>query len=450
MKKAITIAGSDSSAGAGIQADLKTFSALGIYAATVITTLTAQNTKTISDILVVPSKFFKNQLETTLDDIRPDVIKIGVLYDNRIIDIVKKVLENFEGPVILDPVLYSGTGVKLLEENSFVSFKRNIIPLSTVITPNLKEAELLSQINIISYRDITKVAEKIKDLGAENVIIKGGHDKNKGKEIADYFYGRSKDDILKILNPRLPLDETHGTGCNFSSALTSYMAMGFGPKDAFTLANSYVYKALKNAIKVGDGVLVANPFHQVFSNSEKYETMIDLQNSVEQLEQFKNFSKLIPETKTNFVFSIPNPSDLFDVAGIVGRITNYQNHIRAPNVIRFGASSHVANALLTAKRFNPKFRAAINIRYTIDIIRICKNLFECAFYDRQLEPTSKKKIEGASIKWGINEAFRANPNADVVYHHGDVGKEPMILIFAETPLKILEKILSIMKNFNNI
>lgn len=450
MKKALTIAGSDSSAGAGIQADLKTFSALGIYAATVITTLTAQNTKTISDILVVPSKFFKNQLETTLDDIRPDVIKIGVLYDNSIIDIVKKELENFEGPIVLDPVLYSGTGVKLLDDNSFVSFKQNIIPLSTVITPNLKEAELLSQINIISYGDVTKVAEKIKDLGAENVIIKGGHDKNKVKEIADYFYGSSKDDILKILNPRLPLDETHGTGCNFSSALTSYMAMGFGPKDAFTLANSYVYKALKNAIKVGDGVLVANPFHKVFSNSEKYETMIDLQNSVEQLEQFKNFSKLIPETKTNFVFSIPNPSDLFDVAGVVGRITNYQNHIRAPNVIRFGASSHVANALLTAKRFNPKFRAAINIRYTIDIIRICKNLFDCAFYDRQLEPASKKKIEGASIKWGIDEAFRANPNADVVFHHGDLGKEPMILIFAETPLKILEKILSIMKNFNNI
>jgi len=116
LKKALVIAGSDSSAGAGIQADLKTFSALGVYATTVITTLTAQNTKTVSDIFVVPPKFFKNQLETTVEDIKPDVIKIGVLYDKSIINIVKSKLENFDGPIIVDPILYSGTGVKLLDD----------------------------------------------------------------------------------------------------------------------------------------------------------------------------------------------------------------------------------------------------------------------------------------------------------------------------------------------
>ena len=450
MKKALTIAGSDSSAGAGIQADLKTFSALGIYATTVITTLTAQNTKTVSDIFVVPAKFFKNQLETTVEDIKPDVIKIGVLYDNSIINVVKKELANFEGPIVLDPVFFSGTGVRLLDDRSFVSFKRDIIPLATMITPNIKEAELLSQIRINSSTDFPKVAEHIRNLGVENVIIKGGHSKNNDKEISDYFYGSSGDQIHKISNPRLPIGVTHGTGCNFSSALASYIAMEYNPKDAFILANSYVHRALKNAIQVGGGVLVANPLYRVFSNSERYETMVALQNSVDQLEKFEDFSLLIPETKTNFVFSISNPYDLLDVAGVVGRITNYQNHVRSPNVVRFGASNHVANALLAAKRFNPAFRAAINIRYTRSILQICKDLFDSACYDRKLEPPDNKEKEGASIKWGICEAFKTNPSAEVVYHSGDLGKEPMILIFAETPLKILTKILAILKIYSGI
>lgn len=180
MKKALTIAGSDSSAGAGIQADLKTFSALGIYAATVITTLTAQNTKTVSDIFVVPSKFFKNQLKTTLEDVKPDVIKIGVLYDNSIIKIVRDELVNYEKPIVVDPVLYSGTGTKLLDVSAYESFKRDIIPLSSVITPNIKEAELLSETKLKSVKDLSRAARSIENLGAKIVIIKGGHSKKKG------------------------------------------------------------------------------------------------------------------------------------------------------------------------------------------------------------------------------------------------------------------------------
>ena len=154
----MTIAGSDSSAGAGIQADLKTFSAMGVYGTTIITTLTAQNTRTISDILVVPSKFFRNQLVTTLEDIKPDVIKIGVLYSKSIISIVKNILKNFKNPIVVDPVLHSGTGIKLLDDDSFEQFKREIIPLSYVITPNLKEAEFLSKIRISNWHDMTRAA----------------------------------------------------------------------------------------------------------------------------------------------------------------------------------------------------------------------------------------------------------------------------------------------------
>lgn len=124
MKKALTIAGSDSSGGAGIQADIKTFSALGVYGTTVITVLTSQNTKTVSDVFVTPPKFFKNQLLTTMEDIEPDVIKIGVLYDSSIIEIVHETLKPLRIPIVLDPVLYSGTGVELLHQTSYEDFKK--------------------------------------------------------------------------------------------------------------------------------------------------------------------------------------------------------------------------------------------------------------------------------------------------------------------------------------
>lgn len=154
QKKALSIAGSDSSGGAGIQADLKTFSALGLYGATVISTLTAQNTKTVTNIFVVPEAFFKDQLVSTLEDIQPDVIKIGVLFDKSIMNIVKKTLRKFKSPIIVDPVLVSGTGAKLMDDSSFSIFKDEIIPLASVLTPNRYEAQRLSGIKIRSKKEI--------------------------------------------------------------------------------------------------------------------------------------------------------------------------------------------------------------------------------------------------------------------------------------------------------
>jgi hydroxymethylpyrimidine kinase/phosphomethylpyrimidine kinase len=448
-KKALTIAGSDSSAGAGIQADLKTFSALGIYATTAITTLTAQNTKTVSDIFVVPKKFFKNQLETTIEDVKPDVIKVGVLYDNSIIKIVKDILVDFQKPKIIDPVLYSGTGVKLLDGNSYDSFKKNILPFADIITPNLKEAESLSNIHIESDRDLRRVASTIFDLGAKRVVIKGGHFKGNNKYISDYYYSKNSKKAYRITNKRLPIGETHGTGCNFSAAMASYIAMGHKPENAFILANTYVYHALKNATKVGDGVLVANPLYQVYNNSQKYQTLTELQKCVGYLERIDKFSLLIPETKTNFVYSVQDPTNSLEIAGVIGRMTNYGNRIRTPNIIGFGASNHVANALLIAKQFNPILRSAINIRYSANSIRICEDNFICSSYNRRLESEPNKKREGSSIKWGIKHALSKNPRAQVVYHDGDYGKEPMIILLAKTPRKILTMILTILKSCDN-
>lgn len=449
MKKVMTIAGSDSSAGAGIQADIKTFSALGVYGTTIITTLTAQNTKTISDILVVPPKFFKNQIVTTLEDIKPDVIKIGVLYSKSIINIVKSILKNYKTPIVLDPVLYSGTGIKLLDEQSFEQFKRGIIPLAHVITPNLKEAEFLSKVKISNRHDMTKAALEIFKLGASNIIIKGGHVTNKDTKVIDLLFTDKNLQPQQIVHERLKIGETHGTGCNFSAAVASFLAKGYNIGDSFKLSNSYVYEALKNSNQIGDGVLVSNPLDRMYDNSEKFKVLIELQDSVSILERMPNFFELIPETKTNFVYSIEKPKNFDDIAGVLGRVTNLGINIRAPNVIQFGTSLHVSNALLAAAKFNSLFRSAINIRNNPRIIKICKNNFKCSNYSRSKETEESKRVEGSSIQWGITEAFKQEPDAELVYHDGDYGKEPMVIMFGQNPKEVLEKISIILQNYVN-
>jgi hydroxymethylpyrimidine kinase / phosphomethylpyrimidine kinase / thiamine-phosphate diphosphorylase len=445
----MTIAGSDSSAGAGIQADLKTFSAMGVYGTTIITTLTAQNTRTISDILVVRSKFFRNQLVTTLEDIKPDVIKIGVLYSKSIISIVKNILKNFKNPIVVDPVLHSGTGIKLLDDDSFEQFKREIIPLSYVITPNLKEAESLSKIRISNWHDMTRAASEIFKLGASNIIIKGGHDPTQKTNVMDVLFRDKNIEPQKIVHERLKISETHGTGCNFSAAIASFLAKGYDISESFRLANSYVYETLKNSIKIGNGVFVSNPLYLMYDNSEKFKVLVELQNSVSILERMTNFFKLIPETKTNFVYSVEKPKNFDDIAGVLGRITNLGINIRTPNVIQFGTSLHVSNALLAATKFNSLLRSAINIRNNPGIIKICENNFRCSSYSRSKEPGEIKNTEGSSIKWGIDEAFKQEPDAELVYHEGDFGKEPMVIMFGRDPKEVLEKIRIILQDYAN-
>lgn len=446
QKKAMSIAGSDSSGGAGIQADLKTYSALGVYGSTVISTLTAQNTKTVSSVFVVPLEFFEEQLLTTMSDVRPDAIKIGVLFDKSLMIIVNKHLRKFKAPIVVDPVLISGTGARLMNPESFATFKDQIVSIASIITPNRYEAEQLSGMKIRSKVDLKVASQKICDLGAKIVIIKGGHFSLNKKNIIDHYYDNDKKEIFQICNTRKEIGETHGTGCNFSSAITSYIAKGIGPKGSFIMANSYVQDALKYASKVGDGVLVSNPLKYVFDMAEKYTVLTELQKSVDQLNDIPNFVRLIPETKTNFVYSTSDPTSLDDIAGVSGRISGDNNHIHYPNVVKFGVSQHVSRALLTAQRINRKYRSALNIRNTSKTRNVCNKMFECSEYDRKHEPDNIKKKEGYSMGWGINEAFNSKPNSEVVYHSGDLGKEPMILIFGQSPDEVLKKVSLILKH----
>ncbi|HEY6756197.1 MAG TPA: bifunctional hydroxymethylpyrimidine kinase/phosphomethylpyrimidine kinase [Nitrososphaera sp.] len=443
MKIALSIAGSDSGAGAGIQADLKMFSALDVYGCTAITAITAQNTKQVAEIFEIAPSMVEQQIRSVLIDMKPNAIKIGMVYSSPIIDAVFRSLKNTSKiPIVLDPILAAGTGANLLRAEAFKSFVSQLIPSSTLITPNRMEAEKLADLTINTDSDALKAARMIKKLGAENVIVKGGHFGS--AHVTDLLLD-SKGNIIKFTNPRLEIKEVHGSGCNFSSAVTAYLAKGMKLTEACRMANEYVHAAIRNAITIGRGLPISNPLSAVYRDASRYRTLAELQLAVEQVSMLEGFYMLIPETQSNFAYALLNAVDISDVAAVRGRIIKIENTTAPASYVKFGASSHVASAVITYMSVNPDFRSAINIRLDERIVDVCKSLFSVSSYDRTKEPKKIKRKEGSTVAWGILAALSKNPLADVIYHRGDLGKEPMITLFGRNPAEIVERIKKILK-----
>ncbi len=443
MKIALSIAGSDSGAGAGIQADLKTFSALGVYGCTAITAITAQNTTKVADIFEVSPAMVEQQIGSVITDMPPDAIKIGMVYSRQIIDSVHGSLKKSKVPIVLDPILSAGTGAKLLLDDALDPFVSKLMPLCTLITPNRIEAEKLAGIKIKTESGGIEAARRIKRLGAKNVIVKGGH--FGAFNVTDLLLD-SMGRITKITNPRIKIKESHGSGCNFSSAVTAYLAKGTALEDACRMANEYVHVAIKNAVKVGTGLPVTNPLSAIYRDASRYHVLIELQHAVEHVSAITGFYHLIPETQTNFAYALPDAKDVSEVAGVRGRIVKIGNTAGPASYIEFGASRHVASAILAYMRVDPSFRSAINIRFDERLLKSCRSLFSVSSYDRSKEPKGIKKKEGSSVYWGTIQALRKSPRAEVVYHKGDIGKEPMIIVFAMNPNGVVTKIEAILKD----
>lgn len=441
----MTIAGSDSSGGAGIQADMKTMSALGIYSCTVITAITAQNTLNVDHIFPLSADIIKKQIMSVLSDIPIHAIKIGMVYNNEIITAVSDILKNSKIPIVLDPIISAGTGARLLEQEFLSDFKIKLLPFCDVVTPNIHEAQKLSGIKIKNENDIKKTALKIQKLGAKNVVVKGGHFKNNDKMIVDTILNeRGKFALIK--NPRMKIVEMHGSGCNFSAALTAFLAMKFPMVIACLMANKYVHNSIVNTVKIGKGIPVNNPISLMYEESCRYKVIDELANAVDQLTSTKNFEKLIPESQSNIVYAIPNANNIDDVAGVNGRIVKAGDRSVPTSGIKFGASRHVASSILEYMKTNQLVRSALNIKNEKRILDKCNRLFRVTHYERKWEPKTIKNREGKSISWGVSRALSKNPDADIIYHTGDMGKEPMIIIFGQNPQEVVNKVKSILDN----
>ncbi len=442
MKVALSIAGSDSSAGAGVQADLKTFSALGVYGCTAITAITAQNTKKVSRIFEVPIDAIKSQVKALMNDLAPDAIKVGMVYSTEIIKTVTELLSKTKSPIVLDPILVSGSGYSLMQDDSFDPFVKRLIPRCTLVTPNRMEAEKLSGVRIMGDRDAVQAAKKIRALGAQNVIIKGGHT---GKNVVTDILLEKSGKITKISNPRIAIRETHGSGCNFSAATAAYLARGFSLEESCAYANEYVHDSIKGTVRVGKGLQVTNPLSLIYRNAQRYATLNELQIAVDKLVGLKGFVHLIPEIASNFVYALSNAASFGDVAAVRGRIVKAGDSAVPVSRIEFGASRHLASAVLACMKTRPVIRSAVNIRYDVKIMRACRLLFPISSYDRSKEPSRIRRREGSSVFWGTNVALAKNPAAEIIYHKGAVGKEPMITVFGRNPIDVLGKVERILR-----
>ena len=257
LPTALTIAGSDSGGGAGIQADLKTFAAHGVYGTSAITALTAQNTIGVQGIHVVSDDFVTSQIEAVVSDIGCDAVKTGMLANATIVEAVAAAIESLELPnLVVDPVMVAKSGDHLLDEEAVHALRWTLLRLARVVTPNIPEAEVLAKMTIASVDDMKEAASRIAKLKPSAVVIKGGH--LAGPEVIDILL--EKGQYHEWIGPRIEGPNTHGTGCTFAAAIAAHLAKGAALKDAVPAAKAYVEGAMRNGIPLGKGHRPLNHF----------------------------------------------------------------------------------------------------------------------------------------------------------------------------------------------
>jgi len=436
---ALTIAGSDSGGGAGIQADLKTFSALGVFGTCAITAVTAQNTLGVHEVFPLPASLVKSQVEAVVEDLKVKEGKTGMLYSKETIETVAELIDRYNLNLVVDPVFRAGSGDLLIREEAKKALINSLVPRALVVTPNKFEAEDIAQTRIETAEDMKSAAEKIVDLGAKAVVVKGGH--LEGKTVTDILY---YDGDLKIFTkPRLDV-KPHGGGCSFSAAIAAYLALGHDVPDAVNKAEKFMEKTLRFGLKVGRGRVPVNPMAHLYNEAEKFHVLKNVSVAAKMIEDHTELSQYLAEVGTQVAMALSYASSKWEVAAIPGRIVRFEGKPKAVGCAKFGASNHLARVILTAMKYDRTVRAVVNLRYNQKLIEAFRKLgFQVSSFDRSREPPEIKEVEGKTLVWGVDEAAKAvgGKLPDVIYDLGEVGKEPMIRIFGKSATDAVEKIL---------
>jgi len=269
MKKALTIAGSDSGGGAGIQADLKTFAALGVYGTSAITAVTAQNTVGVRGVVDLPPEFVGQQIDAVMQDIGADVVKTGMLANAAIVRVVAaKIREYGVKNLVVDPVMVAKGGDLLLRESAVSALRDELLPLAKVVTPNLGEAEVLTGMKISSIADMKKAAALLSGFGTEYIVVKGGHLEG---DAVDLLYDGK--DFTLFPDARIPTKNTHGTGCTFAAAVAAGLAGGATVEAAVGRAKDYIGTVIRQALAIGAGHGPTHHFAELYEASRRYRAM---------------------------------------------------------------------------------------------------------------------------------------------------------------------------------
>jgi hydroxymethylpyrimidine/phosphomethylpyrimidine kinase len=395
----------------------------------------------VKEIYPIPPEVVGHQMEAVVEDIGVDAAKTGMLYDPETVKVACKILSKKGFPLVIDPVLASSTGESLRRDGYLEALKESLIPIATIVTPNSFEASSLAGFKVRSLEEAKRAAKVIASLGARAVVVKGGHlEEPKAIDVL-YFDG----EFTLFEGDRMITGTTHGSGCVYSAAITAMLAKGEGIVEAVKMAKDITARALRYGLPLGAGPGPVNPMVNLYQEAEKWHVLKSLREAIRMLEMRPEVAELIPEVQSNLVMATSYALGLEDVAGIPGRIVRLKDGVRASSDPDFGFSTHVARTVLTAMRYDRSIRSGMNIRYSEEILKVCRELrFTESSYDRRAEPESIKGREGSTTQWGAEEAIkRAGIVPDIIYHLGDWGKEPIITVLGKDARQVAAKVIRI-------
>lgn len=436
MAVVMTIAGSDSVGGAGIEADLKAIASMGLHGTVALTTVTAQNTSRVREIFPLPSEQITAQITAVIEDVRPDAVKTGMLHSARTVNAIASLLSELNVPLVTDPVLFAGVGTALHREDLMEALVKEMFPLATVITPNREEAETLSGINIVDADSLDEVGRRLLDLGPKAVLLKGGH---LGGEMAvDTLF--TAEEVIELASPRLDRN-VHGAGCTLSSFIACGLALGLSTEEAVREGKRRIYDSIAMSLPIGQGMECINPMATLYKQALRSTVQEAVEAAVIVLED-RLPPELVPEVGLNLAYSLPYPQSYDEVCGVQGRLVRTGDRVRRAGEVRFGGSRHIARVVMSALAADPEMRCAMNLRFSEgNVERLSMMGLSVGCFDRRHEPEMV-----SSMEWGTTEAIKGTGHVpDVIYDRGGPGKEPMIRVLGKDPEQVLFKIIELMR-----
>jgi hydroxymethylpyrimidine/phosphomethylpyrimidine kinase len=436
---AVTIAGSDSSGGAGIQADLKAFSVVGVHGASVITAVTAQNSRGVRSVHALETPEIEAQLDAVAQDMEPRWAKTGMLHNPRTVRSIAGRLVEYGIAVVVDPVLTPTAGTSLHEGALQEAILAEMLPRATLVTPNVEEASLmLHGRQIRTVKEMKMAAEDLRQLGPTAVLLKGGHLEGTVDVVDVLCHARSV--FEEFRHPRLP-GSFHGTGCTLSALVTAYLAKGEPLERAVARAERVQHTVMASAYPAGGGTLFLDHMAPLKMAAMRWEVARNVRLAARQLEQMLT-DEWLPEVGTNIVYALPNASVADDVAGLTGRIHRVCKHARVTGHVNYGASTYLARVVLAAMTFDPSIRALTNLKRTEDHLRRAREAgLVVASFDRDAEPAGSPKDR----EWGTLEAIKATGAVpDVIEDAGGMRMEAVMRVLGRDPADVIDKVRRIM------
>ena len=432
----LAVAASDPDGCAGIGADVRILFTLGCHPLTVLTAATVQNTKKFYSAEPISPKTIAKQIDAVYDDVRVDAVKIGLVGSADGAEAIARSLrKNKAKNIIVDPVIYVQAGEKkVVDDATIASIARNLIPISTVLTPNAAEARELTGIAVVDGASAKAAAKKIVGMGAKSVIVKGIV---KGTRIIDIFYdGRA---FRLFEKDKISTHGTHGGGCVFSSAIAAGLAKGRSVEEAVELAEKVIESSILHSFKIGKGMSAVAPM----GDDGKREVLADLYEALALLESEPKVASLLPEVGMNLGYALEGAKSVDDVAAVSGRIRNADGRASSLGIVSFGASSHVARMILEMRKFDRSVRAAVNMAAHKPILSACRKMrMRIAYADRTSEPRRVAEKEGASLPWSVRETMGgAKGSIDAIHFSEAIGREESLVLFGSNPAALAKKVI---------